>query len=466
MTKARRTEFIVSWDEIPQALLGEVFSFLQPGEHDVCGVVSRSWTALFRKITWPHRLKVVGSFKFRKPTLTRDGPLARLRVPKFEDERPKASFSQRRLVWRDGELKVGRAEPASKVSRVQCAKQLRGMTRTLQYVRELVLDNLDCDLDQFLELPALCALTVRRCTRLSETCASLRSFPRLLASLKLIDCQPGESLGRLMHTAPLCAVSLGVWVNVQDAVGLLALPTLQEASLTVYDMDDPRIKSVPPKLTIVWNSWRHGSLTFNEPYSSVRDLTLHVRLHKHPDFRPWKALRRLTLINGTVELKHFPPSLEVLTLHGVAVVAMDDNSYFSDNERCSRAETVVLRHSRLEARTFNKMFDGVRRLTIADADAFTVSELVRALGRASDRASEKLPRVLDQVTLMRPFPRFTKRLLGALAKLKQLVLVEPQELSADERLLAVRAASCVALRGVRTRDRPSWTALNPQVTFQ
>lgn len=461
MSKARRTalNIFVSWDEIPQTLLGEVFSFLQPGEHDVCGVVSRSWTALFRKITWPRRLKVVGSFKFHKPTLTRDGSSAVLRVPKFKDEGPKPSFSQCCLVWRDGELKVGQRERASKLSRTRCAEQLKGTTRSLQYVRELVLDNLDCDLDQFLELPALRALAVRRCARLSDACASLRSFPRLLASLKLSDCQPGESLGRLMHTAPLSAVSVGVWVNVQDVAGLLALPTLQEASLTIYDTQDGRIRVVPPKLTIGWNSWGQGYLTFNEPYFSVRDLTLHARLHKYPDFRLLKVLRRLTLINGTVELKHFAPSIEVLTLNRVTVVILDDMSYLTSTERCSRAETVVLRHCKLEAWAFNRMFDNVRHLTLAEADAFQAAELVRASGR-------DLPRVLEQVTLMRPFPRFTKQLLGGLAKLKQLVLVEPHELAADERLLAVRAASCVALRGVRTRDRPSWTALNHQVTFQ
>lgn len=269
-----------------------------------------------------------------------------------------------------------------------------------------------------------------------------------------------------MHLAPLCSLSLGQYTEVADMADLLALPTLQEASLTVYDMDDSSLKSLPPKLTLVWNSWRHQSLPFYSPYASVRDLTLHARLHKHPDFRLWTALRRLTLINGTVEFEHFPPALEALALHGVAVVTLDDESYFSENERCSRAETVVLRHTRLEAWTFNRMFDAIRHLTIANADAFTVSELVRASGRASDRASEKLPRVLDQVTLMRPFPRFTKRLLGALAKLKQLVLVEPHELSADERLLAVRAAPSVILRGVRKRDRAGWIAVNPKITFQ
>lgn len=179
MTKARRTEFIVSWDEIPQALLGEVFSFLQPGEHDVCGTVSRSWTALFRKITWPHRLKVVGSFKFLKPTLTRNGRSGVLRVPKFKAEPPKPKFNQFCLVWCAGELKVGRRpEPDSKL---QCAEQLKGMTRNLRYVRELVLDNLDCDLNPLLALPALRALSVRRCTRLSEACtlseASASSTP-------------------------------------------------------------------------------------------------------------------------------------------------------------------------------------------------------------------------------------------------------------------------------------------------
>lgn len=434
MNKAPRIE--VGWNQIPMPLLTLVFTFLAPHECAPCGRVSRIWKGMLQGITWPHRLKVLGSHQFTLPELIMQGRAAVLHLPKFYKEQ-------------DGQTYLDRDLGLTRHGRVQTL--LSAILKRLLFVSELSLDNLDRRLDAFLQLPGLQKLTVRRCECFDSSCDGLPPPPRL-TSASIRECSMSERSWRWLLTVR--TLKYGRGVRGYTHIPASNLSRLEKLHTPLFGLNENDKEALPAKLSLVWDMFREMPERFSDRYANVRDLTLRVIVtDKYADFNSLPRLVHLSLVGGTVELRHLPPTLITLALHGVTV----DDRHFSGH-CCLGAHEVTLRNTTLDAESFDQTFSNIHVLTIGDANPAKVAKLIKA-----ETHGEK--RVLDQVVLMRPFARLTPGLKRQLAKVEHLTLIEPQELSMEERVWLLGTVPQVVVTGIPKNQRSQWSVLGRDVAF-
>jgi hypothetical protein len=449
----------VGWGQLPSEILRAGLAALSPQEQEVCGCVASAWTAVFRAATWPRRLRVIGSNRFPQPRLTRVGDLAILRVPNFHREK---NHKTNQLLLTGPDLGLNRDPVFVFASRQRALDMIEALTKWLVFVTDLRLENLTERLDPFLNLPNLATLHASRCRRFDESCISLgvrrhldqihveHCFLSMAGVTALLEWTGKLSLGRCMK---------GPFGAALDSTGLTRL------SLSAHHLNANTNARASwfASLSVTWESGWFADTPMLDlskcDLSGVRELSLRARDHHYPDLSGLKSLVSLRLVGGSIELCHFPNSLERLALHSVAVTSRNGDAFVAPEDRCLKVKRMILKQCSFDAPTFDRVFQRAQDLSLAEPNSLKVQYML-AEGQSQDDWGE--PRVLTRVRLMRPLPRITPSLVTALSTVPHVVLVEPTELEPGERsrLLEGLAVGSLELVGLKKREHLTWLALD------